>query len=111
MMSAGCVRAGRRAYPRRQRTMRRINVLVCTVVLFIAASASAQWRTMTIDNTYPDWYENGHTTPDQQVHDVLQFTKWNGTIRDTSEAQWEDQIIANPHVVKNDAGEWIIVGY
>ncbi|HEX8169757.1 MAG TPA: hypothetical protein VF824_04360 [Thermoanaerobaculia bacterium] len=91
-------------------------IKLCVFLLFLPLTPlSAQWSTLTTSTLYPTWYDAtpcATKTLPSPIDDVIHFAcPPAGYGSQTAGARFTDQIIANPHVVVNDAGEWLIIGY
>src|SRR4029079_5372631 len=98
-------------------------MIAACLLLASAVAANADWTTMSIGTQYPTWHQAGYTS--ETIDDVIYITeRVNGTLispYDTDNScpagtpgnrrGFRSQTFANPHVIVNDNGEWLIQGY
>jgi hypothetical protein len=100
-------------------------LLAIVAVALAATTAHAAWSTISLDTSYPNWHQWGYTdhvrgydnyiVPGDYIGDVIYFTHRNGSgeviYSASTNTGFRDQLIANPHVVIDDSGNWLIQGY
>lgn len=76
----------------------RSKFVMLVLAISTALPAFSQWSTMTLDTRYESFY------------DVLTASSKNDVVN-LSPDLFRDQVFANPHVLLDDSGNWIITGY